>query len=175
MEVESRNAEYKDSEDMRSYIRQAAQFLTDGKHCGLMLCGTTGNGKTTIAKAIRSLVNAYNIKDENGEKFYFRLHSSKDIVRMAKADYVAYLALCHCPAIIIDDLGEEPIEVLEYGNSLNPVIDMLSIRYEEQLLTIVTTNTAAAQIRERYGDRIADRFNEMMQVIIFTNPSFRGR
>lgn len=140
-----------------------------------MLCGTTGNGKSTIAKAIRSLVSAYDIKDINGERFFFRLFSAKDIVRMAKTDHVAYIGFCHCPAIIIDDLGEEPIEVLEYGNALNPVIDMLSIRYEEQLPTIVTTNTAAAQIRERYGDRIADRFNEMMQVIIFTNQSYRGK
>jgi DNA replication protein DnaC len=42
-----------------------------------------------------------------------------------------------------------------------------------QLFTIITTNLTPAEIREKYGDRIADRMNEMMVKIIFNNPTYR--
>ena len=75
--------------------------------------------------------------------------------------------------LAIDDLGTEPAEVLSYGNVLSPVIDLLSRRYDDQLFTIVTTNLTPKQIREHYGERMADRFNEMFERIIFDNPTYR--
>ena len=73
----------------------------------------------------------------------------------------------------IDDLGIEPSEILDYGNILNPVIDLLTQRYNAQLFTIVTTNLTPKQIREHYGERIADRFNEMFDRIVFENSTYR--
>lgn len=75
--------------------------------------------------------------------------------------------------LAIDDLGTEPVEVLEYGNRLNPVIDLLYKRYDEQLFTIITTNLTPKEIRERYGERIADRLNEMAFRIVFDNETYR--
>ena len=75
--------------------------------------------------------------------------------------------------LAIDDLGTEPAEVLDYGNVLNPAIDLLSARYTDQLFTVVTTNLTPKQIREHYGDRIADRFNEMFERIVFYNSTYR--
>ncbi len=37
----------------------------------------------------------------------------------------------------------------------------------------MTTNLTPEGIRKRYGDRIADRLNEMAIVIPFKNPSYR--
>ena len=73
----------------------------------------------------------------------------------------------------IDDLGIEPVEVMDYGNIMTPVIDLLTKRYEAQLFTIVTTNLDPKDIRKRYGDRIADRLNEMMAKIVYRNPTYR--
>ena len=42
-----------------------------------------------------------------------------------------------------------------------------------QAFTVISTNLTAKEIREKYGERIADRLNEMMNVIIFKNKSFR--
>ena len=75
--------------------------------------------------------------------------------------------------LAIDDLGTEPAEVLDYGNVFNPAIDLLSARYTDQLFTVVTTNLTPKQIREHYGDRIADRFNEMFERIVFDNSTYR--
>lgn len=73
----------------------------------------------------------------------------------------------------IDDLGTEPSEVLDYGNIYTPVIDLLTKRYEEQLFTIITINLTPQQIRGHYGDRIADRLNEMVKKIVFNNCTYR--
>ncbi|MBR4414233.1 MAG: hypothetical protein IKS59_02825 [Aeriscardovia sp.] len=73
----------------------------------------------------------------------------------------------------IDDLGEEETVIQNYGNRQTPVIDLLSYRYCRMLFTMVTTNLTPAQIRTTYGDRIADRFNEMMLILPYRFPSFR--
>jgi len=158
---------------MMPCIEQAAHWLTSDEKFGLALMGTTGNGKTTLAKAIRALVSALNMRDGYDRAYHFRMSTAKDIVVQRQNNYEGYKAMAHTPLLIIDDFGEEPAEVLDYGNALNPVIDLLSIRYEEQLTTIITTNISNSNIRNVYGDRIADRFNEMMKVIIFTNNSYR--
>lgn len=172
--MEYRHQAFRESPFLHGYISRAASFLTEGKRFGLLICGVPGNGKTTLMRSVASLINVFDIKDSYDERLYVRFVSAKEIVRMAKENYIGFKKLCMAPALAIDDFGEEPVEVLDYGNVLNPVIDLLSIRYDQQLLTLITTNTANDKIRENYGDRIADRFNEMMQVIIFSNPSYRG-
>lgn len=42
--------------------------------------------------------------------------------------------------LAIDDLGTEPREIIEYGNVLSPIIDLISYRYEHQLPTIIISN-----------------------------------
>ena len=75
-----------------------------------------------------------------------RLYTAKDVCRLCaagekfKGQYEAYESLFSDPMIIIDDLGEEPKEVMVYGMIHTPIIDLLSERYANQLMTIVTTN-----------------------------------
>ena len=40
-------------------------------------------------------------------------------------------------------------------------------------MTLITTNLTPQQIREHYGDRIADRLNEMVKKIVFNNSTYR--
>ena len=53
------------------------------------------------------------------------------------------------------------------------MIDLLTKRYDEQLFTFITTNLTPQKIREHYKDRIADRLNEMVEKIIYSNDSYR--
>lgn len=175
VEIENRHCMPQLQEYM-TYIQQVAQFFTDpGSKFGLALMGTPGNGKTIMARAIKAVIDTIAelaiINDRGGSKA--EMVTAKQLVRLYRTDFDRWEKLCIRPFLIIDDFGEEPVEVMDYGNVINPVIDLLSQRYDEQKLTILTTNVTNKQIRKTYGDRIADRFNEMMQVIIFTNKSFR--
>lgn len=47
------------------------------------------------------------------------------------------------------------------------------MRYDAQLFTVFTTNLEPKEIRQRYGDRIADRLNEMMTKVVYRNLTYR--
>lgn len=53
--------------------------------------------------------------------------------------------------LAIEDMGREPTEVLDYGNILNPVIDLIEYRYDAQLFTVITTNLNKKEIRASMG------------------------
>ena len=166
-EVAWREREYQDSPEMQAYICEVARWMQESKTFGLLMCGVPGNGKTTIMKAMQSLLNY--IGSDNALK----IMSAKDIVRLNKCNYEQYERVCRAPFLGIDDLGTEPAEVMDYGNVLNPVVDLLLYRYQEQLVTVVTTNLKPNELRDKYQDRIADRFNEMMSKIIFKDRTYR--
>lgn len=174
-EVEYRQRAFELSDDLQERIRKMAHWLTNEKaKNGMLLCGTCGNGKTTFIKAFRTLVNRFQIRNEYyNTTFGIRIITAKDIMSLYKSNYKGWKDLAIYPMIAIDDLGCEPTELLDFGNVSNPVIDLLSTRYDEQLFTIISTNLKPPEIRTKYGDRIADRLNEMMERIPFENPTFR--
>ena len=98
--------------------------------------------------------------------------SARRLTQVAK-DEVAMNEAKTTHVLCIDDVGLEPTEVLDFGNAINPVIEILEHRYRQQLFTFITTNLTPKQIREKYGDRVADRFNEIMKCIVYENPTFR--
>lgn len=173
-EVEYRHRQYVDDEATRSNIQHLAGFLTsDNSKFGVMLCGLCGNGKTTILHAFQNALNylvGCGLYEDNNTGI--RIVGSLDVVHYSK-DYDQFQALKNRDMLAIDDMGREPREVLDYGNVLNPVIDLLEYRYDAQLFTMITTNVTASKIREHYGERLADRFNEMLEVIVFKNATYR--
>lgn len=174
-EVEYRHRRYIESEEMNRYIEQTAKWLKEQDKFGLLLCGVPGNGKTTLMKALQSLISILELQDSNNRRMGLVILAAREIARLNRVNYDAFRNYCTRPMLAIDDLGLEPTEVLDYGNVLNPVIELLSYRYDEQLLTVITTNLTPQEIREKYHDRIADRFNEMMAKIIFKNQSYRTK
>lgn len=177
-EVAYRHGEYRESAEQDKCIGEAAEWLVaEDKQFGLLICGKCGNGKTTLMKAVCTVINVLGLKDGYGEEWTVRQVSAKELARMSKRhdEYDRYKSLLKSRMLAVDDLGFEPGEVLDYGNVVNPVVDLMEARYDEQLFTIATTNLTPEQVREKYGERIADRFNEMMRKIVFTNGSFRKK
>lgn len=178
-EVTFRHRTFTLNGSVQEEITKLATWLTgDASQFGVMLSGTCGNGKSTMMKAFQQLLNALRIPNpfpSDGHSTYYGMQivDAKQVAHLCKTDYSAFLRLAMTDMLGIDDLGTEPIEVIDYGNVLCPVIDLLAKRYEEQLFTFVTTNLTPKEIRERYGERIADRLNEMMFRIGFGNPTFR--
>ena len=177
-EVEFRHGTCRLDENTTKAINSLAECLTkQSPKFGLMFCGTCGNGKTTMLFALRSAISylaraGYIQTDNSTESSSLLVVDAKDIVSYAREPN-EMKKLAARRMLAIEDLGKEAAEVLDYGNVINPAVDLLEKRYDNQLFTVITTNLRAREIREKYGDRIADRFNEMLDVIIFKGNSYR--
>ena len=174
-EVERRHKVFERNEHFDAQLNLIAKYLTGGsKKFGLMFCGLCGNGKTTWAKALQLLVSGLNLKNPINNLYYvFPLWNAKDLAMRSKGNYNDWRNVMHYQLMIVDDLGTEPREVMEFGNVYTPLIDLITTRYEEQLYTIFTTNLTPAQLEEKYGKRIVDRLNEMVEKVVFENESYR--
>ena len=174
-EVAFRRRTFCFNEYLERQLHEMAYWLTSpSSHFGIMLCGGCGNGKSTMLKAFQQLLNSLHIpKPDNDGTCGIQIVDAKYIAHLCKNNHEAYRKLICVDMLGIDDLGTEPSEVMDYGNVYTPVIDLLTKRYEEQLFTIITTNLTPQQIREHYGDRIADRLNEMVKKIVFSNGTYR--
>jgi DNA replication protein DnaC len=157
------------------HIDQVAQWMSNSDKWGVMLMGSVGNGKTTLMNATISVIKLAYTNSKNRIGINRLCHvlnvPAKRITDLARLD-VDYYPL-YTTIVGIDDLGEEPTEVLSYGNSITPVIDIIEDRYSRRRLLIATTNLDEAAIAKKYGTRVADRLREMMDVITFTNHSYR--
>lgn len=175
VEVEFRRREFVATEELKARVKRLSTFLTqENSKFGIVLAGGCGNGKTTIIKALQSLVNVLHIPNPYTDKEYvMRIIDAKSMVAICKSNYEDWKRLMHQDLLAIDDLGTEPREVMDYGNIINPTVDILTRRYENQLFTIISTNLTPPQISQVYGERIADRMREMMEIIPFTNSSYR--
>ena len=174
-EVERRHKVFEQNEYFDEQLNLIANYLTGGsKKFGLMFCGLCGNGKTTWAKALQLLVSGLNLKNPINNLYYvFPLWNAKDLAMRSKGNYNDWRNAMRYQLMIVDDLGTEPREVMEFGNVYTPLIDLITTRYEEQLYTIFTTNLTPAQLEEKYGKRIVDRLNEMVEKVVFENESYR--
>ena len=169
-------------DDTKEHIRVAAEWLGDpnGKF-GFMMTGLYGNGKTTLLLAICNLINYLYDSASSSTKKSIRALKAKEIARMAidKDRRCEYEKLYYEELLAIDDIGEEPAEIISYGMIYTPIRDLLEERYSRQKFTIVTTNLVQnpekkiLQIQEHYGERVVDRFREMMKIVPFHNPTYR--
>jgi len=166
--------------DTRDHIAAAARWLAapTGKP-GLMLYGLYGNGKTTLMRAIARLILLLYTSPVKSKRVEVVITDAKAIAEIGADDRRRneYQRLKSAPLMIIDELGEEPPEVVVYGRVLTPVRDLLEERCRCQQITIVATNLVNTpdnpQLSKHYGERVVDRFREMMEIIPFRNPSYR--
>ena len=177
VEVEKRGNTFGDSDELQGHIVQIARLFTEPTaKFGILLCGGVGNGKSSMMYALQNLIRSLEIPligNTTVGTWGMRVESAKFIYNQVKVDSQEYRQIQNANMLGIDDLGEEETTLMNYGNRVTPVIDLISYRYNRMLFTMVTTNLTPAQIRATYGDRIADRFNEMMLILPYKNPSFR--
>lgn len=177
--MEYRNRKLVFDEPTKNNIRRVAAILTsDVPKFGILFCGICGNGKTTMLYAFRNALNylvngGYFRQMYPDDKIGMYICDARELTQVISKNYEQFRSIRSRFMLGMEDIGREPTEVLDFGNVLNPVIDLLEYRYDNQLFTIITTNLTPKQLSEKYGERIRDRFNEMMEVVVFENETYR--
>lgn len=172
-EVLRRGREFSFDANAKTNVMRLAGFLTrNSAKFGFMLIGNCGNGKTTLLYAIQNMLNWLVSQDYLEKDSGIRIVDAKEVAAISK-DYKQSVSLKNTPMLAIEDIGRESTEVLDYGNAYSPVIDLLEYRYTNQLFTAFTSNLSVDELTEKYGKRIADRFREMFEKIVFLNKSYR--
>ena len=141
----------------------SAETSTKGS---LLLRGYVGVGKTTMLRSVSTLFIGLGLGG-------FRIVSAFNLAELAK-DKDAFRELCKSDYLGIDDLGQEPNTIKDYGNERSPFEELISARYDGLKQTIISTNLVIDgerdQIAERYGTRVADRLREMCNTVNY-NPA----
>ena len=77
-------------------------------------------------------------------------------------------------ALGLDEVGREP-KVKHYGTEMDVIQYILQMRYDNRrgCITFVTTNLLPEEIHLKYGEYIADRVNEMFNVVEIGGKSRR--
>ena len=147
--------------------------------------GNVGTGKTTLLKAICATINRICTREEDERGVKETVLDIPNAISIVKAKQIIteftvrneqnnrYNLMNKVALLAIDELGVENTEAKLYGNTSEPLIDLLCERYDKQLCTIISTNMGLEEIEERYGRRVSDRFSEMFTAIPFTEQSFR--
>lgn len=159
--VRSRGVDFSMDDNTVAKVEKVVRWIFRSQKRGLLLCGTLGNGKTTMLNVFRHLLG------------------SRAVLYEAQALYDYYKAnqtLPHIPmntVLLIDDLGVEPNSYNDFGDKRYPLAELLLARYRQNATTVIATNCSMAQLGELYGDRVQDRMREMYVMIRYVEPSYR--
>lgn len=169
--VEGHGGLLEDENTVYDICLRLGKWLVAGKKDSLLLIGNVGTGKTTIMKAIDTLLR---VRCNAGCIFL----QAMQLPEAALEHEEFFQRQClegRYPAtfLMIDDIGREPAMVQDYGNIIKPFERIIESRYDKQKPVILSTNFTLDEIGRDYGERVQDRLTEMADILTFTNNSFR--
>lgn len=158
------------TEENKRVINQIYFYCTNNKEKfignldkGIMIVGKNGVGKTLILKSFCNtvaLLSTLNITQIHAKKIQKMVLLKED-------------GFYERRPLLIDDLGKEQKEFIDYGTKISPIPDLLSLRYDNGALTFATSNYNMTTLEKYYGTTITDRFKEMFNIIQLDGVSFR--
>ena len=149
--------------------------VSDGM--GLLLYGPTGVGKTHLAQgALLDVVTNYNRSgifisaDRYVDMIYDEMRNDGELPEPYADPYLLKYMRRVFDVVVIDGLGDERAKTEFAKSSLIALIDN---RYEEKLVTIITTMLSPKDIGRIYGSRTASMIEESMFFIFVEGSDYR--
>jgi len=194
METELRRL-YGDRTQWLSGYDRVAQWLadnrskSDGRGRGLFLFGGSGTGKTTLVTRILPAVFQRNLRVVSAADLYDILHPSAATAKPGTSPYARKEELLRQRALVIDDMGREPL--YRYKNRDTSILDILDLTEQRGLLLIIATSLSpqpcpanypaaswpfAATIADHYGEygpAILDRLHSVTTAAMLWGQSLR--
>ena len=151
--------------DLAKYIARDEDFSGD-LNKGILMAGPTGTGKTLLLTAFKTLmVYVHN--------FGFKIYSGKQMERIYQTEGEEREKLERAlkyACFGFDDIGEEHSYVMVYGTKINVGEDVLTQRHLQFInhgqLTFGTLNLNKELFKDKYGQRIDSRRNEMFNWMV---------
>ncbi|MEQ8925699.1 MAG: ATPase [Fulvivirga sp.] len=152
---------------------EKAEKLNIKLHKGIFLTGPIGCGKTTLMNLLKHIHpphKQYVMVPTRKIAYEFAEHGIKIFYKYTAQSFRAIGSEVQPRAYCFDDLGVET-SLPHYGANLNVMAEILLSRYDyylsHQMLTFVTTNLAANEIENIYGNRVRSRLREMTNLFSF--------
>lgn len=147
---------------------------------GIYIAGNTGTGKTWCMEIMQAYIQAIGIKvlwhnDNDPRPLYWRTIRADGLCDVwAESGNIQQYKTA--PMLAIQDLGNEPPETLYMGNRLDVVRYVIEYRGDMHAeMTFITSNLRMGGeiLKERYGDRVSSRLQEMCNYLVIKGKDRR--
>lgn len=166
-----------DSADYHLMLVTLSKELTSAQSkCGLMFYGQFGTGKTTFIfallkffKLLSSYPSAWTYQEVDSlESCYLRAED----LRFPIISHEKFLEAASSPILFLDNLGLE-LDKPQDNLAVELIKNLIRLRYDLRMMTIVSTPLDGESIREIYGNQIASIIRDSYSVIEFEWLPFR--
>lgn len=147
---------------------------------GIYIAGNTGTGKTWCMEIMLAYIQAIGIKvlwhtDNDPRPLYWRTIRADGLCDVwAESGNIQQYKTA--PMLAIQDLGNEPPETLYMGNRLDVVRYVIEYRGDMHAeMTFITSNLRMGGeiLKDRYGDRVSSRLQEMCNYLVIKGKDRR--
>lgn len=157
-DVEGRGVySFNDTDIILNLCKTIGVWMYESRKNGLLIMGQVGCGKSTLMRAFKETCRILRLAD-------IQLENASVIANKVMSNTDAVIEYGNAKNLIIDDLGKEQTNVSNYGNTIQVMSEIISIRYDKQLPTFITSNLIMSKELNpftKYGTRTADRLREM--------------
>lgn len=174
-EVAKNGREYQ-CEGYVSHIIRLIEKWIEGPKASCLLVGGVGLGKTNMMRILMRLFDILrdpiNIPPIRVRPIMYV--DAADWSSKSTSDEDLFREACQCKVLFIDDFGSEEDTYCNFGNRWSPIKQVILTRYSLRLPTICSTNLSLEALACKYGNRVADRMNEMYAIVQYPeHESFR--
>ena len=167
------------SPDVVTYSQQWIDNIEHNRECGegLYLFGGSGSGKTHVACGVLMEVVLNNLLSGffiTAEKFveasYDEMNPDHELPEMYGDEHMLKYIHSVYDVLVLDNLGSERMTDF----TKKAITSMLNSRYEQQLISIITSEIPLSRLSDIYGPRVKSILSECCCVLPFLGKDYRA-